>query len=150
MSVSLRQLEHRRSVRASAENGGGASHPDPRQQLRKAILAEYLEKLPDFIPLRSLPEISGRSLQELQDDIDSGLLKLTKHNGFIGMAPRRNVPFLGTLTLLRTRSVASPADSPDASTEQITVSVVASHELAQRASLTGRTVATIVDEILNR
>lgn len=80
-----------------------------RLRLRRAIVDEYIGKLPELMSFSEFARFSGMTIAQLRHAANKGDLVISLRKGRRGIAPADNVPFLLRERLLR---LSSPRNAP--------------------------------------
>lgn len=116
------------------------------QRLRGVITAEYIEKMPDFVPLRQLAALCGIGEQELRLRLRAGSAQVYLRDGVHGVFPEECAEFLDDVRLLQ---LPLPEPEPVVPLELIGVSIEALRELSRRAQLEEATIPEYLDRLLD-
>lgn len=129
---------------------GDTSRPSTRlRRLRAAVLQEYLDKLPDFLPVADILQMCGMRYPELADAADRGRVILEKRADGAGIVVADNLTFLREQRLLQLPVPLRVRVGVEPTGELVGVSWEAYAELARRADESGTDIATVIDALLS-
>lgn len=136
---------------ANGLSSGRGRAPRGQRRLRAVVLQEYLDKLPEFLPVAEVLQMCGMRYPELADAADRGRVVLERRDGGMGIVVADNLAFLREQRLLQLpvprRLRVTTSRHGD---ELIGVSRAAYAELARRADEYGTNIADVVDGLLAR
>lgn len=123
-----------------------AAPHEARQRLRGVITAEYIAKLPAFVPLRQLADLCGMSERALRSRLRSSSAQVYLRDGVHGVFPEECAEFLDDVRLLQ---LPLPEPEPAIPLELVGVSIEALRELSRRAQLEETTIPEYLDRLLD-